>query len=59
MSTEKMSFLKRMRDFFGMKSGQTLTDFQAELKALTSKDKEDLVNYFNQAGMPTEMPANK
>ena len=34
-----MSFPVAMRDFFGYRAGDTLKDFQAELKALSSDDK--------------------
>jgi len=35
-----MTFIAAMKDFFGMKDGQTLTQFSAELKALDEKEKE-------------------
>lgn len=36
------------------KSGQTLQDFQTELKALTDKDKADFVRLYKEAGIEVE-----
>jgi hypothetical protein len=52
------SFIARMSDYFGRLPGQTTGDFGAELKKLTPKDKEDLVAWFNAAGLPT-LPASQ
>lgn len=38
-SKPSMSFVGAMRDFFGFKPGQGLSDFSAELKALGPEDK--------------------
>ena len=35
--------VKVLKEFFGLKPDQTLKDFAAELKELTSEDKEQLV----------------
>ena len=41
------------KNFFGLKPGQTLSEFAAELRQLTDKDKKELVDLFNEAGIPT------
>ncbi len=50
---KSMTLTIRCKKFFGIKSGQTLKDFAAEIRELTDKDKEDLVRDFNEAGMLT------
>lgn len=40
MST--MSFTKACKEYFGTKPGQKLTEFAAELKALTPEDKAEM-----------------
>ena len=39
---EPMSFVVACRNFFGQKPGQSLTEFQAELKALTPQDRREI-----------------
>jgi len=34
-----LSFVEAMRDYFGLKEGQTLSDFYQELKALSTEDR--------------------
>ena len=59
MSEEKAtSFVKRCYDFFGKLPGQTLQEFNAELKELTPGDRMELYELFNAGGMPTEAPGN-
>lgn len=41
MSTKPMGLSAAMRDFFGMKPGQTLKEFMEELKSLTDADKAE------------------
>ena len=54
MTEEKTkSLTMQCKTFFGLLSDQRLQDFVAELKELTDQDKEDLIRYFNEAGMPT------
>lgn len=36
-----MAYAAAMKDFFGLKEGQTLSGFMIELKALSEKDKAD------------------
>ena len=36
------SLIVAMKDFFGMKEGQTLSEFQAEVKELSLKDKAEI-----------------
>jgi len=40
---KEMAFASAMRDFFGFLPGQGIPAFMQELKALTPKDKEDLI----------------
>ena len=35
------SFTGAMKEFFGLKDGQNITGFAAELKALSDKDKQE------------------
>lgn len=37
---KRMSYVAAMKDFFGLQPGQTLTQFSAELKALSDADRE-------------------
>lgn len=55
--TGKVGFVKACRDFFGLKPGETLAEFAAELKALTDKDKQDLVAEFKRIGWDVELGA--
>lgn len=48
-------FIIRCYKFFGLKPGQTRAEFAAEIRELSDKDKQDLVDEFNKAGMPTEL----
>jgi hypothetical protein len=41
--TTRMSFVTACHTYFGRKSGQSLLEFGAELKALTSQDRRELV----------------
>lgn len=42
MADNTMGFTKAARDFFGLKEGQKLTAFAAELKELPYEDKVEL-----------------
>lgn len=55
---EKKSFIVAMKQFFGMKDGQDLKSFKAEIDALTQKDRDDLVLMFAQIGIEVD-PASK
>jgi len=46
----KCSFVKACAEFFGRKPGQTLADFAAELKALSPKDRADMIGWFQTVG---------
>lgn len=37
---KQMTFISAMKDYFGMKAGQTAMDFMQEIKALTSEDRD-------------------
>ena len=50
------AFVVRCKEFFGMKDGQSLQQFKAELDQLSDEDKRDLVAQFNAQGMPTLLP---
>lgn len=45
------SFVGACREFFGIKSGQTLQEFAAELRQLTPEDKAEMVQLFRQVGL--------
>lgn len=47
---EKVSFVVACKKFFGILPGQSLMDFQKEIKALTPKDKEELTAMFPSVG---------
>ncbi len=60
MADEKpMSFVQRCKAFFGKKPDQTLTEFAAELRTLTDADKAEMVELFNEAGLPTLPPVKR
>lgn len=42
METKSMTFIAACKDFFGLLPGQTLSQFLAETKALTEKDRAEL-----------------
>lgn len=48
---EQMSFTRACLTYFGRKAGQTTSEFAAELKALTDKDRADLSGYFRVVGV--------
>lgn len=41
---KKVSTLKPIKNFFGFKDGQTMTQFGTEFKALTDEDKKQLAD---------------
>lgn len=51
------SFVAAMKGYFGFKEGQSLNDFQQELKALTYEDKLDLAAGLRQIGEDCADPA--
>jgi hypothetical protein len=50
MPVKTMTFMQACGDYFGKKVGQTLAQFRDELKALTEKDREDLIAGLEQNG---------
>lgn len=50
------SFVVACNTYFGRKPGQTIGDFQAELKALTPKDRADLIAMFPSVGYTITEP---
>jgi hypothetical protein len=55
---EKMSvtFSRAIVEYFGKKPGQTLSEFTAELKALTPEDRAYFVKEFAKVGIEVEVP---
>jgi hypothetical protein len=51
MDLKNMTFVMACNSFFGRKQGQSLQEFNAELKALTPKDREDMVVLFREVGI--------
>lgn len=47
---KQMSFMAACKDYFGMRQGQTLSEFLAEVKALTMADREELKVLFKSVG---------
>lgn len=48
---QQMTFTKAINDYFGKKPGQTLMELQAEIKALTSEDREYFKREFLKVGI--------
>lgn len=51
------SFIGGCREFFGFKPDQTLTEFGAEIKALSYEDKLELAQGLRDTGMDVADPA--
>lgn len=51
MDLKKMSFVLACNSHFGRKPGQSLQEFNQELKALTPKDRADLTEMFKAQGI--------
>lgn len=49
-TTKPMSFVMAMREFFGRKDGQSLTEFAAELKTLNDAEKAFFIAGLKEAG---------
>lgn len=47
----QVSFVSACRTFFGLKPGQTLTQFSQEIKALSPADRAYFVREFAKAGI--------
>ncbi len=47
---KKATFIQAIREVFGLKAGQTVSGFAAELKALTPEDRVYFKNHFRSAG---------
>jgi ubiquinone biosynthesis protein UbiJ len=53
-----MGFIQALSKYFGRREGQTLSEFQKEISALTHKDKLDLQSMLAGAlGEPVDAPA--
>ncbi|HYV37940.1 MAG TPA: hypothetical protein VE988_19805 [Gemmataceae bacterium] len=57
VSFEKKSFSAQMRSFFGLRPGDGLKEFAAELRALSHDDKVAFVEMLNEAGFPCDPPS--
>lgn len=44
------TFIMACREFFGLKTGQTLQEFAAEVRALEPKDRADMIEMFRSVG---------
>lgn len=51
------SFVAACKEFFGFKEGQTLTEFGAELKALSYEEKLEIAAGLRATGLDCEDPA--
>jgi hypothetical protein len=50
MEKKEMSFVMAMRDYFGVKQGQTLASFVRELKELDENDRRDFKKELEKVG---------
>lgn len=51
-ATKPGTFVSALRHFFGIRPGTTLTDFSAELKALSASDRAELAQGLRDNGYP-------
>ena len=51
-----MAFVAALKNYFGLKPGETLQEFLAELKALTDADKSELHRLLIGAGVQCDPP---
>lgn len=51
------SFVQGMREFYGFREGQGLSDFAKEIKALTHDDKMELASGLRAIGQDCDDPA--
>lgn len=55
-----MNFMMACKKFFGMKEGQSLSQFTAEVRELSEKDKKELAELLTQKLHETgELPVNE
>jgi hypothetical protein len=52
----QIGFVKAMKDFFGLRPGQTIMQFGAELRALTHQDKLDFAKELRSIGINCSDP---
>ena len=55
MDEKVLGLTMRCKRYFGLNLGQTLQEFAAEMRMLSEQEKEDLVRYFNEMGMSTQL----
>jgi hypothetical protein len=48
---QQMTFTKALKEYFGFKPGQNLTEFMGEIKALTIEDREYFKREFAKVGI--------
>jgi hypothetical protein len=51
MDLKSMTFVMACNNFFGRKPGQTLQEFNVELKALAGNDRTDMIQMFKTVGI--------
>lgn len=56
MADKRPSFISACKEFFGFKPGQKLSDFAAEIKALSPSDKAEIAQGLRDAGFDCEDP---
>jgi hypothetical protein len=52
--SQRMSFVKACRNYFGQLPGQTLQQFAEELKCLSTEDRKELCAMFGTVGIEIE-----
>ena len=56
MTDKRPSFVSACKEYFGFKPGQKLSDFAAEIKALSASDKVEIADGLRNAGFDCEDP---
>ena len=51
------TFVMACYQYFGKKTGETMQEFTAELKALTDEDKIDMIGYFRVIDIDATKPS--
>lgn len=54
MAVKTMTFISACKDFFQLMPGQTLIAFRDEIKTLTPKDREEIIQGLEQNGYKIE-----
>lgn len=56
MNTQQKGFTPAMKQYFGLRPGETLRDFAAELKMLTKEDKQEFAEMLRGEGVDCADP---